>query len=137
MEPALPAQPVEVRGNTYRFEQVLLNLLANSRDAFDGRPEGARGGRIRIGVEPGETRVRVRVEDDGPGIPRELLGRVFDPFFTTKGPDKGTGLGLSVSYGIVKELGGELRVESKPGSSTCFTISLPTPGEGSMARKPS
>ena len=69
--------------------------------------------------------VEINVEDDGHGIPAELLPRVFDPFVTTKELGKGTGLGLSIAYQIVQDHGGALTVESTPGTGTCFTLSLP------------
>jgi two-component system NtrC family sensor kinase len=67
----------------------------------------------------------VEVEDDGPGIPPDVLGRVFEPFFTTKEVGKGTGLGLALSYGIVARHGGVLSVRSEVGRGTCFTVDLP------------
>jgi two-component system NtrC family sensor kinase len=69
--------------------------------------------------------VRVTVADSGAGIAQENLTRIFDPFFTTKAARKGTGLGLSVSYGIVREHGGDIEVESEPGSGTRFQLSFP------------
>jgi len=65
------------------------------------------------------------VADTGTGISPEHLSRIFDPFFTTKGTGEGTGLGLSVSYGIVKDHGGEILVESRPGKGSVFTVILP------------
>jgi signal transduction histidine kinase len=69
--------------------------------------------------------VEIRVKDTGEGIPPENMDKIFNPFFTTKQPGEGTGLGLSVTFGIVKEHGGEIRVESTPGNGSVFTISLP------------
>jgi signal transduction histidine kinase len=72
----------------------------------------------------------VEVADTGCGIPPENLDRIFDPFFTTKQSDKGTGLGLAVSYGIVTEHGGQIRVASKVGEGTTMTVRLPLSGMG-------
>jgi signal transduction histidine kinase len=77
-----------------------------------------------------EASVYAEVRDTGQGISPEHLSRIYDPFFTTKGARKGTGLGLSVSYGIVREHGGEIEVESQPGAGTRFQLGFP------LARKP-
>src|SRR4029453_9167545 len=72
----------------------------------------------------GPDRVQITVEDTGPGIPAEVLPTIFDPFVTTKG-SAGTGLGLSISYGIIREHGGHITAESRPGHGAIFTIELP------------
>jgi PAS domain S-box-containing protein len=107
-----------------RFKQVILNLLLNSAQAIE------KDGRIGVTtVFDGQAReVVIIVEDNGCGIPAELHDKIFDPFFTTKAPGKGTGLGLSVSYGIIHDHGGEIRVESdneKKDKKTRFIITLP------------
>jgi signal transduction histidine kinase len=113
------------------LQQVFINLYLNSLHALDS------GGtiKIRTALNPDTVPVSARIdkknclriifEDDGPGIPSEHIERVFDPFFTTKDIGEGTGLGLSVSYGIVKDHGGEIRVESNVGQFTRFVIDLP------------
>jgi PAS domain S-box-containing protein len=114
LDPALPP----VLGEASALHQVFMNLVTNAREAMTG------GGEIRIatGVEaPGW--LRVVVSDDGPGIPAEDLSRVFDPFYTTK--RTGTGLGLSVTYGIIQDHGGTVRVSSEPGRGTTFTLTFP------------
>jgi two-component system NtrC family sensor kinase len=107
-----------------QLQQVFLNILNN---AFAAVPDG---GEIVIEiVREGVDRVAVTVADDGVGIPKDHLERIFEPFFTTK-QGSGTGLGLSITYGIVKKLGGEIRVDSTVGEGTRFTVSLPVAREG-------
>ncbi len=104
-----------------KMKQVYLNLLMNSRQAINGR------GTIRIQTRylKDSGQVRLIFEDNGSGIPPGLIDRIFDPFFSTKKTGEGTGLGLSVSYGIIKEHGGDIQVESEPGQWTRFIIELP------------
>jgi two-component system NtrC family sensor kinase len=102
-----------------QLNQVFLNLLMNACDALDGR------GTIRIQTRAEPPGVALRFEDDGPGMPPEVLSRIFEPFFTTKAVGKGTGLGLSLSHGIVARHGGQMQVESRPGEGARFTIRLP------------
>jgi 3-dehydroquinate dehydratase type I len=108
-----------------KIKQVLMNLIMNAKQAI--RDKGV----IRV-VTRYDHRAKlgkVQVHDRGCGIPSEQLPRIFDPFFTTKETGEGTGLGLSVSYGIVKDHGGEISVESEPGRGSTFTVSLPVVGE--------
>lgn len=126
----LPDSLPHVSCRPNQIKQVVMNLLANARDAVNQRYGEARDAKqIKLkasSVERGGRReVIISVEDNGHGIDREIIERVFDPFFTTKEVGKGTGLGLSVSHGIIREHRGELRVESVPGESCCFTIELP------------
>jgi signal transduction histidine kinase/HAMP domain-containing protein len=116
--PALPA----VWGDGHQLQQVLVNLITNAKQAM-ADVEGER--RLRLSVQrAGGARVRIEVEDTGPGIPADVIAKVFDPFVTTTAD--GTGLGLSISYGIIREHGGTLTVESPPGCGAIFTIELPT-----------
>jgi len=109
------------------IEQVLLNLLRNAAQALAAADPPVVSPRIRIRAASLADRVRVEIEDNGPGIPPDVLKRVFEPFYTTKPPGVGTGLGLSVSYFIVtKGHGGLMRVVSRPGTGACFIIDLPT-----------
>ncbi|HUV14755.1 MAG TPA: ATP-binding protein [Acidobacteriota bacterium] len=103
-----------------QLQQVFLNILNNAVDALEGKP-----GRITVATEWDEKWLRIAITDTGPGITQDQLGKIFLPFYTTKGVGKGTGLGLSVSYGIVKDLGGEIEVESALNVGSSFTIRLP------------
>ena len=119
LAPKLPA----IQGNPGRLQQVFLNLFLNAKDAMPG------GGKLRISTMNGES-VSVSVSDTGSGIAPEHIQRIYDPFFTTKtlpreGQARGTGLGLSVTYGIIQEHAGKIRVESHPGAGTTFTLDFP------------
>ena len=119
VEPGLPG----CRGNANQLQQVLMNLMINAQQAMGGR-----GGTVRLSARRlEEGALELRVSDNGPGIPKEIRAKIFDPFFTTKPAGLGTGLGLSVSYGIVKDHGGEIRLESEQGVGTTFIITLPSP----------
>ncbi|MCS9518585.1 ATP-binding protein, partial [Pseudomonas aeruginosa] len=102
-----------------QINQVLLNLLTNAAQAME------RFGRILLKSWADERQVFLSVQDNGKGMPAEVLGRIFDPFFTTKPVGQGTGLGLSISYKIIQQHGGTIRVASEPGRGTRFLISLP------------
>jgi PAS domain S-box-containing protein len=108
-----------IRGHKGKLQQVLLNLLLNAHDAVGER------GEIVVSTAAGRGTATLEVTDDGVGIPDEDLPRIFDPFFTTKGRGKGTGLGLSITFGIVREHGGQIRAESRPGGLTRFRVELP------------
>jgi signal transduction histidine kinase len=102
-----------------QIAQVLLNLLSNAHDAVE---EAVRR-RVRIAAEADERAVRIAVSDSGPGVPRELRGRIMEPFFTTKEIGKGTGLGLSVSKGIAEAHGGQLEHDASA-AETRFVLTL-------------
>ncbi len=104
----------------YQIQQVLVNLITNAVQTMQA------GGTLFMATRRGSSggSVEIKVMDNGKGIPPELLPHIFDPFFSTKG-EGGTGLGLFVSYGIIKNHKGDLRVESKVGVGTTFTIELP------------
>ena len=95
--------------NTVLFEQTIINLISNARDAIQSQ---GRSGTIVLRAGMNDGKVFLEVEDDGGGIPDSIIGRVMEPFFTTKEPGKGTGLGLSIAYGIAKEHGAELSVKN-------------------------
>jgi C4-dicarboxylate-specific signal transduction histidine kinase len=110
-----------VLGNAIQLEQVFINLLTNARDAL------ADADRREVAITAAEDgeKVSISVADSGPGIPPEIAQRVFDPFFTTKEVGGGTGLGLSITYSIVKEHGGQIWVDGRPGEGAVFHIELP------------
>ncbi|MCA1602312.1 MAG: PAS domain S-box protein [Acidobacteria bacterium] len=137
-ELALELSPGEdaVLADRGQLEQVLLNLTLNARDAMpDGGTLAIETGFATLGrPEPGSSSAEpsppgrygvLTVRDTGNGMSPETLARIFEPFFTTKHLGEGTGLGLSTVYGIVRQLGGEIRVRSEPGTGTTFRIYLP------------
>jgi len=112
-----------IQGNSGRLQQVFLNLFLNAKDAMPG------GGTLKILTSNGDG-VSVAVSDTGSGIAQEHIQRIYDPFFTTKnvpqdGQKRGTGLGLSVTYGIIQEHAGKIRVESSPEEGTTFYLDFP------------
>jgi signal transduction histidine kinase len=124
--------PLAVRIDPGQFQQVLLNLGLNARDAM---PEGgmftlalsevdARDGHGEALLEPGAYAC-LSVSDSGTGMDEETRSRVFEPFFTTKGPRRGTGLGLPTVQGILRQAGGDVALESSPGRGTTFRLYLP------------
>jgi two-component system, NtrC family, sensor kinase len=119
LQPQLPP----IYGNTGKLQQVFLNLFLNAKDAMPS------GGTLMVSTQDGHN-VMVTVADTGSGIAQEHIPRIYDPFFTTKNKPKtghsgGTGLGLSVTYGIIQEHAGKIRVNSKPGEGTTFTMEFP------------
>jgi polar amino acid transport system substrate-binding protein len=116
-----------VRGNSQRIEQVLVNLILNACEAI---PDKGRGLFVSTRFEARLDMCTVIVQDEGCGIPKQILPHLTDPFFTTKRESGGTGLGLSVSARIVREHGGELRFESAPGEGATVTLALPAALEG-------
>jgi signal transduction histidine kinase len=124
-----------VRADRGQLGQILMNLVVNARDAMLGagvltiatgyREVDAATASTQRGLTPGAYSLLV-VQDTGMGMDDAVRARIFEPFFTTKDPGKGTGLGLSTVYGIVKQVGGYIQVESAPGSGAKFTIHLPS-----------
>ncbi|WP_316013213.1 ATP-binding protein [Roseobacter sp. HKCCA0434] len=123
-----------IRADLRQIEQVVMNLVVNARDAMQD------GGTVRVSAElhtlreelrrdraivaPGDWLV-IEVADTGAGIPERHMGKIFDPFYTTKRQGEGTGLGLSTAYGIVKQTGGFIFVDSVPGQGTTFSLYFP------------
>ncbi len=107
----------EIKADAEQLKEVLVNLIVNACEAME------KHGRIEIREREADGNVLVEIEDNGPGIPEPLIGKIFQPFFTTK--EDGTGLGLSIATRIVEEHRGRLSVSSVEGRGTVFTISLP------------
>jgi PAS domain S-box-containing protein len=122
VEVDLTDTPAIVSGNTVNLQQVLMNLLVNAEHAI--RSSRGRGNVwVRLVVQDGQA--VITVDDNGPGIPPELLSRVFDPFYTTKPEGEGTGLGLSVSAGIIADHHGRIAAAERPGGGARFVVELP------------
>ena len=104
-----------------QLQQVFLNVLNNAIDAM------GKDGELNIKTKHITKihQISIEINDNGPGIPKDVLNKIFDPFFTTKEVGKGTGLGLSISYSIVEKLGGRMLVASEEGKGTTFTIYMP------------
>nr|WP_239058357.1 ATP-binding protein [Aliiroseovarius sp. PrR006] len=132
------AELMPIRADRRQLDQVIMNLVVNARDAMQN------GGTIRVETRnvfletalrrdrasvPAGDYVAIRVIDEGTGIPADKIGKIFEPFFTTKKAGKGTGLGLSMAYGIVKQMGGYIFVDSLPGQGTTFTLYFPVSRE--------
>lgn len=115
-------------GNPYKLEQVLLNLISNSRYAIEEKNKRLTDNyikRILITSFKKDKHAVIEIIDNGIGIPVQYIHNIFDPFFTTKSAEKGTGLGLSISYGIIDEMNGEIHVDSKENEYTKIIINLP------------
>ena len=130
---AQPMAPIAIRADPAQFDQVMLNLTANARDAM---PDGGRltvgalvvdgrDARVQAAELPDGTYLALRVADTGPGIPESVQDRIFEPFFTTKAEGQGTGLGLATAFAFVQSCGGTIAVESVAGNGATFFIHLP------------
>lgn len=130
-----------IRADRRQLDQIIMNLVVNARDAM---PDG---GEVRVEtrmvhltspmardqvIVPNGSYVTIRVRDHGHGIPADKLNRIFEPFYTTKRTGEGTGLGLSMAYGIIKQTGGYIFVDSVVGSGTTFTIYIPAHADANL-----
>ncbi|MEL6545920.1 MAG: ATP-binding protein, partial [Myxococcota bacterium] len=118
LDPPEPEHAIMV--DPSQLTAALINLIANARDAMDGK------GEVVVGAQSTQASITVFVTDEGRGITTEDQARIFEPFFTTKGPEKGSGIGLSMVYGFVRESGGTVNVESNSGKGTTISLTFPT-----------
>ncbi len=124
----------QILGNFTQLQQVILNILSNARFTLNERyPNASPEKKLKINCHPstnkeGQAIARVSIKDHGTGIPQGILKKLFDPFFTTKPSGQGTGLGLSLSYGIIQDHGGIIRVDSIMHQYTEIIIEIPTSG---------
>ena len=109
----------EIMASTNQMRQVVLNILKNAKEAMP------KGGILTVRTSREDNSVLIHIQDTGMGVPEENRDKIFEAFFTTKQKVKGVGLGLSVCYGIIKDHGGNIQVESEEGKGTTFVISLP------------
>ena len=109
----------EIKGYPQQLNQVFMNMLINAAQAIKEK------GRIRIKTYAEDKNIFIEISDTGVGMSEEVMSHIFEPFFTTKEVGRGTGLGLSMSYGIIKKHNGEIKVKSKIGEGTTFTVKLP------------
>jgi PAS domain S-box-containing protein len=117
IEPNLPHVP----GDAGQIQQAFMNMIFNAADAMEGK------GRLvlKAHADTKNEAVKVSISDTGPGIEPENISRLFEPFFTTKPPGRGLGLGLAITYGIIKQHGGTIDVETEVGKGTTFEVRLP------------
>jgi signal transduction histidine kinase len=124
LDPSLP----HLKGNLIQLEEVVVNTVLNAAQALGEKPDGAI--RLRTRAEDRGRRIRLSIQDNGPGIAPEVRDRIFDPFFTTKHRSGGTGLGLSITYGVVQQHHGEIHVDTEVGAGTTFHYLLPVDRNG-------
>jgi two-component system C4-dicarboxylate transport sensor histidine kinase DctB len=116
-----PRSTIKVTGNPIHLEQVLINLISNAVDAMEHVPLRV----LSIGIATKDGDAELVVSDTGSGIAPEAMGNLFDPFYSTKQAGRGLGLGLSISYGLIRDLGGTITVQSRPGQGATFAVRVP------------
>ena len=116
-------KPIFIYADSISIEQVILNLLSNSRHALNNCKKEKK--EVMVSVKEEKDKVTLSIQDNGDGIQEKYINKIFNPFFTTKEPGEGTGLGLSVSNKIIEEHNGKMTVDSKVGKYTRFNISFP------------
>ena len=119
----MPETVLSATGGAVRLQQVLVNLVSNSLDAMHATSDK----RLTISAFENGDAVSISVRDNGPGIPAEDFDKLFDPFFSTKEVGESMGLGLSITFGIVRQFGGEMTAENHPDGGAVFTVSLQRP----------
>ncbi|MEW8561565.1 MAG: ATP-binding protein [Candidatus Thiodiazotropha sp.] len=110
-----------VRGRQGQVHQILINLIQNALDVMEDQKKK----QLTISCDKDDKGVMIRVQDSGPGIAEDEMGKLFDPFYTTKAVGKGTGLGLYISYGLAQDMGGDLSAENSTEGGAVFTLTLP------------
>lgn len=120
LERVLPDDLPKAWGSLSSLQQVFINLLLNAMSAMEGQTEK----RIRVEAWVADDRLKVRVQDNGPGVPAEARDRIFEPFYSTKAEGQGTGLGLPMSHRIMSGFGGKLELEERPGPGASFLLTL-------------
>ena len=118
LAPDLP----QIMTDRFQMQQVFLNIILNAEHAMI---ESHSRGNLTVTTELLNDVIKISFNDDGPGIPPDILNRIFDPFFTTKEVGKGTGLGLSICYGIVTKQGGRIYAQSQESKGATFVVELP------------
>lgn len=129
LDVSVPEHPVCVLGNAIRIEQVLSNLV---RNAMDATTDVADSGMVNLSVCREINEAVIRVQDNGRGMSDADISHVFEPFFTTKPMGEGVGLGLSIAYGIVEEMGGQLRVRNSNEGGALFSVRFPCHTDSSV-----
>jgi two-component system C4-dicarboxylate transport sensor histidine kinase DctB len=125
----LPADLPPVQGGPIRLQQVIVNVLSNAADAIEASADR----RVHLSARTEGDEVALRIRDHGPGVAPAIADRIFDPFFTTKQVGSGLGLGLSISYNIMKDFEGDMRVANHPEGGAVFTLVLRRARPQSMA----